>query len=264
MIPQPRLLIEKITQELQGFCDLAVVAMSGGADSTLVATLCCQALGADRVHSLHLPATDYDSQKFNANSLSVATQLGIHRHMIPIGDLATAAGKSLADVVSAPLSKVTLGNTRARLRMMMTYALANHLSETTGQRVRVIGTGNLSEDYIGYDTKGGDALADIFPIGELFKSEVYQMLEFFRDENIIAEHHIDRIPSAGLWDQQTDEGELGYSYAQMEGAIRQFWGKADTEVNPQGALETFVWQRHLNHRHKHLAPPVIALRSMCR
>ena len=151
--------------------------------------------------------------------------------------------------------------------MCTLYTVAHHLGDKLGKRVRVIGTGNLSEDFIGYDTKGGDALCDIFPIGQLFKSEVYQLLDFFRDMGVIDEEHIDRIPSAGLWNGQTDEQELGHTYNTMEPIVKRFLEHAKVQplhtVEPTCDVSKFVLQRHLANKHKHEAPPVIELRQFC-
>jgi NAD+ synthase len=150
--------------------------------------------------------------------------------------------------------------------MCVLYGIAHDLAtRMPGKRVRVAGTGNLSEDFIGYDTKGGDALADFFPIGDLFKSEVYQWLEYYRERGIIDEQHINRTPSAGLVTDQTDEGDLGYTYDRMEPAIRFCLEHYDEmEKLEFDAVTAFVWNRHRLHRHKHQAPPVISLRPMCR
>lgn len=264
MIEDPQALVGFIKEQLRDFADCGVLAMSGGADSSLVAILCQQAFGAANVHTLHLPACERDLETFNSNSLDVAKKLGLHSYLVPIAETLRTASEVLEEALGGKkFSPMTVGNTGARVRMMMLYATANHLSEQLGGRVRVIGTGNLSEDFIGYDTKGGDALADIFPIGELFKSEVYQLLEFFRDRGVIAESNINRVPSAGFWKGQTDEGELGYSYAAMEKAIRKAMLSPETIADSLEAADKFVWERHCNYKHKHEAPKVLTLRKFC-
>lgn len=252
-------LISKIGNVLRERMDYAVVGMSGGADSTLVTILCQTALGADRVYSVHMPAVPTDHQTFNKRSLMTADRLGVHRLIVPIHDPVAALTGSLSQTLGATLSPTNAGNARARLRMAILYGVCCHVSETRSGRCRVVGTGNLSEDFIGYDTKGGDALADIFIIGELFKSEVYQLLEHFRDTGLITEAMIDRVPSAGLWEGQTDESELGFSYNAMETSIRR---ALNGGVN-SSEIDQFVWNRHLAHKHKHEAPFVVGLREFC-
>lgn len=270
MIQDIPALIRTITNEIKQSMDTAVVGMSGGADSTLTAVLCALALGRQSVYSLHMPATAIDVATFNRVSLMTAEKLGIHAQVITVGAIADQINLACQLAVGGDkLSPVNLGNARARARMAVLYGVSHHLGETQARRARVVGTGNLSEDFIGYDTKGGDALADLFPIGELFKSEVYQLLNHFRDEGLISDDMIDRVPSAGLWPGQTDESELGYSYAAMEAPIRKFLKEQASSATPHpsaaplDAVETFVRQRHAQHKHKHLAPTVIKLRHLC-
>jgi NAD+ synthase len=263
-------LIKHVTKQIQQFADIAVVGMSGGADSTAIATLCKLALGSENVHSLHMPYNKLDVKTFNARSVKCAQKLGIHAHMVSIAPIADAIKEIVEACVDTKTSQLNDGNARSRARMTALYGFASHMNEMyPDKRSRVIGTGNLSEDFIGYDTKGGDSLCDIFPIGELFKSEVYQLLEHFKSLGLIDEEHIDRIPSAGLWDGQTDEMELGYSYNEMEPVIKSLindnnktWQQTDNQTLTK--LEQFVIQRHLNNKHKHEAPAVIKLRNFCK
>lgn len=266
MIKDVNGLIENITTELRKFTDIAVVGLSGGADSTLVSTLCVQAFGANNVLGIHMPYNDIDHQTFNTRSQKLSAKLGIKSHVMPVAGIADA----IVGTVSKDLGVCTMlnsGNARSRARMTVLYAVSNCMAEAnSGKRVRVIGTGNLSEDYIGYDTKGGDALCDIFPIGELFKSEVYQLLEHFRDKGVISEDHIDRFPSAGLWDGQTDEVELGHSYNAMEPYIKTLRLIPSAELHKvvaRDSIEQFVINRHLANKHKHEAPPTLTIRQFC-
>jgi NAD+ synthase len=216
---------------------------------------------------------DTDQGRFNANSVRVGEKLGIHNIHAPISNISDAinhlVNKSLAHLLKKEeiahsdfisLNSVNVGNARSRARMTVLYGISHELNEILKKRVRVIGTGNLSEDFIGYDTKGGDALCDIFPIGELFKSEVYQLADYLVTKNLIQEDMIDRVPSAGLWDNQSDESELGYSYSLMEKSIRKIitnaWPKEDFNE-----VDEFVWDRHFKNKHKHEAPPVLSLRN---
>ena len=269
MITDIEKLVQTVTAEIKNFTDIAVVGLSGGADSSLVAVLCAQALGPKQIYGLHLPHNPVDEKTFNRRSQKLAAKLAINDYTVPIGrpydQLEETLRKNVGD-----LSVLNRGNIRVRIRMTVLYCTAHHLSDTTGKRVRVIGTGNLSEDFIGYDTKGGDALADIFPIGELYKSEVYQLLEYFVSTGTITGDLIDRTPSAGLWEGQTDEAEIGYSYNEMEQSIRTIrdpetgLARADIDLTDLSDLDRFVLNRHLSNRHKHLAPPVIKTRLYCK
>jgi NAD+ synthase len=253
--------IETITSGIKEFTDIAVIGLSGGADSTLVATLCKEALGADNVYGYGMPYNDFDKKTFNNRSKKLADKLGIWYQEFSIKE---PSKKVIKNLNLHGISNLNKGNIRSRMRMIYLYSICTQLSERFIRRVRVIGTGNLSEDFIGYDTKGGDALADIFPIGELYKSEVYQLLDYYKDKGILADNLIDRIPSAGLEDGQTDEKDLGYTYNEMQSAVGYCLKNYDnmddidsyTSVNP---VVKFVWNRHKANRHKHSAIPVIKL-----
>lgn len=256
-------LIEKITTEIKDKMDIAVVGLSGGVDSMIVATLCKLALGEDNVFAVHMPHNAVDTTtegKFNWNSKRIAAKLEIKSMTANIGATVLNINREIYNAIGAELNKVNEGNTRSRARMVMLYGIAHELGNKTKRRARVLGTGNLSEDFIGYDTKGGDALADIFPIGELYKSEVYELADFFVSEGLIEEGMIDRNPSAGLWDGQSDADELGYTYDEMEPSIRKILNK-DLREEDWSEVDEFVFRRHIANEHKHLAPPVIELRS---
>ena len=255
---------EHIIRAISKLTDIAVIGLSGGADSLLVTLLCMEALSKKKVYTYSLPYGDYDLKSFNRQSIQYADHLGVQHQSIVIGASTDALNHAIQKGLgTAPLSLINAGNGRARIRMAVLYGAAHHLAGQLNARVRVIGTGNLSEDFIGYDTKGGDALADFFPIGDLFKSEVYKMLEYYQAQGYITPAMINRKPSAGLWEDQTDEDEIGYSYKQMEPSIRYLLKHYDrVEVNQLSPKTKFVWDRHCANQHKHLAPHVIKVRGV--
>lgn len=267
MIKNVEELIRKITLVIENSMDIAVVGMSGGVDSTVVATLCTIALGKENVYGIHMPYNETDNKegKFNGNSREIANKLGIKSLDVPVFDITAAINMAVTRAVGygedlGKLGQVNGGNTRSRARMAVLYGICHELGSHTRKHCRVVGTGNLSEDFIGYDTKGGDALADLFPIGELFKSEVYELAEHLANEGYIDHKMIDRTPSAGLWNGQTDEEELGYSYNEMEPSIRKIISSGWSNENWKG-VDEFVWNRHFANKHKHEAPPTIKLRQ---
>ncbi len=263
MIVDIEKLIEHICSEIRDFTDTAVIGLSGGADSTLVAVLCKRALGKENVYGVSMPYSDFDKETFNRKSYDIAETLGIKHVMCPVKEIADAINFQVfygtEDFVK--VNPVNDGNARSRARMCVLYGIAHNLDNKG--RVRVIGTGNLSEDYIGYDTKGGDALADIFPIGNLFKSEVYQLLDYFKDEGILKEEHIDRIPSAGLEEGQTDANDLGYTYDEMEPYINFCLYYNKLIPNHDEEIMKFVIERNIRNKHKHETPFIVQLRKFC-
>lgn len=265
-------LARRICEGIRDCADIAVLGISGGADSTLVATLSTMALGAHRVYGISMPYGSTDVATFNSRSRDLAVKLGLNHATLPIRLACNEVYSSFP-----PLSDLNAGNARSRMRMVFTYTHCCNIGEANpGLRARVMGTGNLSEDYIGYDTKGGDALADYFPIGELYKQEVYDLLDYLVGQGIITDDLIDRVPSAGLWEGQTDEAELGHTYNEMAPAIE--WlrehnfaslGVKQQQFLLEGVhlsdptfyhLLRFVHGRHVANQHKHLAPPVLQLR----
>jgi NAD+ synthase len=261
-------LITIITDDIKKNVEVAVIGMSGGADSTLLTSLCAKALGPENVYGIGMPYNQLDADTFNDRSQKIATKLGVNYQVSPIGAPVDAFISGFGE-----MSTLNEGNLRSRMRMLHLYAHCCSIGERTGKAVRVMGTGNLSEDFIGYDTKGGDALADIFPMGELYKFEVYALLAHLVDTDVLEDSMIDRTPSAGLWDGQTDEDEIGRTYDEMAPAIKTLLDQyyeldgitSEDEFNKtvvsdeSRELLWFVWQRHFINKHKHSAPYVTSL-----
>jgi NAD+ synthase len=171
-----------------------VVGLSGGVDSALAAAIAARAAGPGAVHAFHLPAR-HSSAESAEIARGVAEHLGIGLETVAIGPL----------VESAPLAAPEArgrGNFAARLRMALLYDRAAALDAL------VLGTSNKSEIALGYTTLWGDMAADCWPLGDLYKTQV---LDVARAIGLPLEV-VDRPPSAELWDGQTDEGELGFSY----------------------------------------------------
>lgn len=178
-----------------------VLGMSGGLDSTVCAALLRKA--TDACLGLILPigsdVKDLDDASAMASRLNMKTQYI---------DL-TPTYNGLVRLISSN-DRVALGNIKARLRMVVIYYYANF------NNYLVCGTGNKTEISLGYFTKYGDGACDILPIGDLYKGEVRELA---RELNI-PETIIEKVPSAGLWSGQTDEAEIGFTYDQMDEALR--------------------------------------------
>ena len=178
-----------------------VLGLSGGVDSALVAKLCVEALGAKRVLALGLPEGRGGPDLEDARAY--AEELGIEFRMIDIAPLVAA----LDTVLNArKADRVARGNLRARTRMIVWYYVAN-----TEDRI-VMGTGNKSELLCGYFTRNGDGGVDFLPIGDLYKTQVRAMARALG----VPEKIVDKTPTAGLWRGQTDEGELGIAYDDLD------------------------------------------------
>jgi len=179
-----------------------VVGMSGGLDSSVVAKLCADAVGPRNVLGLSLPEKPGPAQDAR-DAKAWAKQLGIGFRTIAIGPIVDAAAKGLK---VRPRDRVGLGNVKARVRMIALYHAAREEDRL------VIGTSNKSELAMGYTTKFGDAASDFDPIGDLYKTQVREMARHLGLPRAI----LGKVPTAGLWPGQTDEGELGMSYEDLD------------------------------------------------
>jgi NAD+ synthase len=175
-----------------------VVGLSGGIDSALVAKLSCEGLGSDKVTGISLPDANTPAAMRREVS-DYARDLGMAFREIPIGPIEAAITEALGGRTP---DNVMRGNIKARIRMIVLY------SEASRCKALVAGTGNKSEILLGYFTKYGDGGVDILPIGDLYKTSVWALGR----EVGLPDTVIKRPPTAGLWEGQTDEGDLGFSY----------------------------------------------------
>lgn len=173
-----------------------VLGLSGGVDSSLVACLAVEALGAENVLGLLMPyRTSNPASRADAELL--ARQLGIATRVIEITPLVEPY---LAQFARDDARR--RGNVMARARMIVLYDQSEEF------RALVIGTSNKTEMLLGYTTLFGDSAAAIQPLADLFKCQVRQLARAVG----VPEHIIVKAPSADLWQGQTDEGELGFTY----------------------------------------------------
>jgi NAD+ synthase len=226
-----------------------VVGLSGGVDSALVARLARDALGTEQVLGVLLPDANVPSSLV-AETERFASDLGIAHRTVPIDPLEEAFRTALPEVVD----RVTLGNTAARVRMALCYALAR---ET---RRLVAGTGNKSELLLGYFTKYGDGGVDLLPIGDLYKTDVWALAEELGLPREIRE----RPPSAGFWPGQTDEAELGVAYHDVDRVLRRVeLLEREEEIARETGLDPgtvrAIVDRVERNRHKRRMPPVAKL-----
>lgn len=176
-----------------------VLGLSGGIDSGLVAALACEALGPDRVLGIMLPVDEKKDAKNIKDARMLAEKLTMNYEIFELK-------QAMAAYESFKLDRVSMGNLTARLRMVTWYAKANQENRL------VLGTGNKTEITIGYFTKYGDGGVDILPIGELYKTNVWDLSRQLG----LPEKIVKKVPTAGLWQGQTDEGEIGITYPELD------------------------------------------------
>jgi NAD+ synthase len=178
-----------------------VLGMSGGLDSSVTAKLSAEAIGAAHVLGLALPLSNGGTEERDAKDW--AKELDIRFQRTEIGPMVDAIVGALA---IPPDDRIGRGNVHARVRMMALYQVAR-----SENRV-VIGTSNKSEYLSGNFTKFGDGGCDFAPLGDLYKTQVLGMARHLG----LPKRILEKVPSAGLWEGQTDEGELGIAYKDLD------------------------------------------------
>ncbi|MDJ1434043.1 NAD+ synthase [Halostagnicola sp. A-GB9-2] len=186
-----------------------VVPMSGGIDSTLTTALAVEALGNDRVLGLGLPALKTDSRNA-AEARTIAEGLGIEFREMQLQPIVAAFEEAMASMAPNENDVSALGNVVARSRMICAYYVANTQSRL------VCGTANRSELLLGYFTKYGDGGADLYPLGDLYKSDVRSLSQHIG----LPRRIITKDPTAGLLADQTDEDDLGATYDVIDPFLR--------------------------------------------
>ena len=185
-----------------------VLGLSGGIDSCVVAALAKEAVGKSKVLGLFMPC--HSQPQDLADAKIIARQLGIKTKLVDLTSVYDALLKALP--AGSSLAKANL---RPRLRMLTLYYFANKFNYI------VSGTGNRSEIMAGYFTKYGDGGVDILPIARLLKRDVRKLAAELK----IPAHIIAKPPTAGLWPGQTDEGEMGITYAALDDILQRFEDK---------------------------------------
>jgi NAD+ synthase len=231
---------------LSGPATGVVVGLSGGIDSALVARLARDALGPEHVLGVLEPDARYPSALL-AETQEYARHLGIESITVPIEKVEAAFRAALPEVTD----RVTLGNISARVRMIVAHTVARERHKL------LAGTGNKSELLLGYFTKYGDGGVDLLPIGDLYKTEVGQASARLDLPKAIR----DRAPSAGLWEGQTDEGELGMPYSEIDQILYGFERlHSEDEVAERTGIPIErvqeIAHRIADSRHKRRPPPI--------
>ncbi len=209
--------IEDITSWLRetviqaGF-DSVIIAVSGGVDSAVALHIAVKALGPQHVFALMLPYGKM-SNTHTEDAKIVIEHAGIPEKNIFLQNIQYQVDTVSEDVPSS--EQIRKGNIMARVRMMYLYDLAKK------HNVLVVGTENKSEYFLGYFTRFGDEASDIEPIRSLYKRQIWEIAKALE----VPEKIITKAPTAGLWEEQTDEKEFGFSYHDADKILYHYFEK---------------------------------------
>lgn len=223
----------------------AIVGLSGGLDSALSCALAAEALGAENVLAVRMPYKLSSRDSLDHAQLLI-DQIGVPSKTIEITDMVEPLFK-----LDPQISKMRMGNIMARERMIVLY------DQSEVFKGLVVGTSNKTEILLGYSTMYGDSASAMNPIGDLYKTQVRQLS---RAMNIPAPI-IDKAPSADLWEGQTDENELGFTYEEVDKLL---YLLVDQRYSPQEAIEAGFNEKFVNavttrirrNQFKRMLPPI--------
>ncbi len=214
------------TKILYSGFEKAVIGISGGVDSAVSASLTVEAIGRENVIGLILPYKTSSPESVSDAEL-LMDRLRIQNKTIDITPMVDEFLK-----VNPDMGNVRLGNVAARSRMILLY------DHSAKENALVIGTSNKTEILLGYGTLYGDTASAINPLGDLYKTQIWQLAE----ELQIPEKIIKKIPTADLWSGQTDEGDLGFSYLDVDKLLIEMVDnhKSDTDLIESGFSTDFI------------------------
>ena len=196
----------------------AVVGVSGGVDSSLSCYLAAAALGPQNVLAVRMPYKSSSSDSLE-HAQMVIDALGVQSKTISISKMADGLFEDIQD-----MSQMRRGNVMARARMIVLY------DQSAAFNGLVVGTGNKTEILLGYTTLFGDSACALNPLGDLYKTQVRQLARAMGVPEVI----IQKPPSADLWKDQTDEGEMGFLYEDVD---RLLYLLVDMRYSPEDCVE---------------------------
>lgn len=185
----------------------AVIALSGGVDSSVSCALAVRALGKNNVYPLLLPYGTLNDLGVSDARL-VIDALGIAQKNVTLINIQPLVDPIIG--IDPSMDTIRRGNVMARTRMILLYDFAKK------NNALVVGTENKTEHLLGYFTRFGDEASDIEPLRNLYKTEVYALAQTLEFPEII----LTKDPTAGLWEGQTDEGEFGFTYKEADAILR--------------------------------------------
>ena len=224
----------------------AVIGMSGGIDSALTCALLAQAIGPKHVFALFLPVTEMGKDEVDVREY--CKELGVTWKKIDLKPVMESFTTALA-----ASDRLALGNIASRSRMIVLYNFARE------KDALVVGTGNRTELLLGYFTKHGDGGVDLLPIGTLYKTQVRALAKEIKVHSRI----LKKVPTAGLWPGQSDEGEIGATYEQIDLVLCSYidlrapLNQIEKSVGKEKADKLIAMARR--NSHKGALPPILKI-----
>jgi NAD+ synthase len=242
-----KLLVDFIKDEIHnaGFTK-GVVGLSGGVDSAVVMVLATEALGKENVRAVLMPYRTSSKTSID-DAQTLVRQLDIPSEIVEITPMVDAYLQKYPES-----DNVRKGNLMARQRMIVLYDISAR------ENALVIGTSNKTETLLGYGTLFGDTACAINPIGDLYKTQIWQLAKALG----VPQQIIDKKPSADLWEGQTDEGELGFAYKKVDELLYHLVDerRTDNELLELGFEKSFIEKvkRMIQRNQFKRRPPVVA------
>ena len=230
----------------------AIVAVSGGIDSAITLHLTVKTLGPEKVTAITMPERDVTPERDIMDVMLHCKQLNLTCNTIDITPMLHVMQQNLTKY--NPKDKISSGNIRSRLRMIITYHYANL------ERKMVMGTSNKTELLTGFFTKYGDGGVDLMPLADLYKYNIKQLAKYLE----IPQNIIEKAPSPGFYPSHTDEKELGCEYDSID-LMLYLWEKGyiDKEISrlldvPIQTVERIISRIKAN-EHKRRLPLILRL-----
>lgn len=234
----------------------AILGLSGGIDSAVVAALACKALGAEHVLAVLLPST-FSSDHSIDDAIDLCKRLNITHHTIPIQDVYQLSLNQLLPYFNNPVFGLAEENLQARIRALFLMALSNKHGHI------LLNTSNKSEAAVGYGTLYGDMCGGLSVIGDVYKTQVYELAQYInRDTEIIPRHILTKAPSAELRPNQKDSDSLP-EYALLDNILFHYIEdcKGPDEIKKLGfdaeVVDRILRMVNRNEYKRHQTPPIL-------
>lgn len=268
MIKDVPAILNHICSEIKNFTEIAIVHLNGDPNSILLTAILKKSLGKENVYCLNLPyQLEFENKLLYKDPKVVADELGVNFSKKYLYSLTEETNLNLIQLFSnidilknSSISLDNLKNSIVKSRMSLIYGLRQQLAFVTNRKTRVVGSISLSEDFLNNSITGEENFADIFPLAELFESELSQLSNYFLEENIIPFNLTDRTEYLNFYEDDDPNKLTKISYNQLEASIRKI--ASDNWSNSEWShIDEFVWKKHFENKNKKQPIRTLSLRE---